>query len=300
MTFETFMLVKKMKRWRWWAIIASLIAVALSFVAFKPKNNVQTPYIARIEIGGIIQTNEKLIALVQNLKKDVNVKGVLAVIDSPGGTTAGAEALYDAMRELALTKPLVTQIETVGASGGYIAAIAGDYIVTRKTSIVGSIGVLVQYPNVTKLMDTVGVKYETIKSSPLKASPNPFETASPEAQKALAEMINGSFVWFKDLVKERRGYSDEQVKQVADGRVFTGTQALALKLIDATGGDNEINAYFKTKAVGDLPMRKREPEKPKKSFMQQILTESLGLEPLITKINRESLDGMLVLWQPHF
>jgi protease IV len=300
MNFETFMLVRKMKRWRWVAILAIIIVGVLAFALFKPKPQNNTPYIAKIQINGIIQTNAAMLNLVKALKNDANVKGVLAVIDSPGGTTAGAESLYDAMRELASAKPLVTQIETLGASGGYIAAIAGDYIVARKTSIVGSIGVLVQYPNVTKLMETVGVKYETIKSSPLKASPNPFENATPEAQKVMAEMINGSFDWFKDLVKTRRNFSEDELKTVANGRVFTGTQALALKLIDKTGGENEAQAYFTSKSLGSLPLRNREPEKPKKNLAQQILTETLGLDPFVAKITQQSLDGLLVLWQPQY
>lgn len=299
MNFETFVLVKKMKRWRWMAILAMIIVVVLASVLWKPKSQNNSPYIAKIEINGLIQTDQTMLNLVKALKNDTNVKAVVAVIDSPGGTTAGAEALFEAMRELANAKPLVTQIETLGASGGYIAAMGGDYIVARKTSIVGSIGVLVQYPNVTKLMETVGVKYETIKSSPLKAAPNPFENATPEAQKAMADMINGSFDWFRDLVKTRRNLSEEDLKVVANGKVFTGSQALALKLIDKTGGENEVQAYFASKSLGSLPFLKREPAKPKKTLLQQILTESLGIDPLMTKITQQSLDGLLVLWQPN-
>src|SRR5436189_4750610 len=130
-------------------------------------------------------------------------------------------------------KPIVVVLECLAASGGYITASAADHIVARQGSLVGSIGVLFQFPNFTDLMKTVGIKVEEIKSSPLKAAPNGFEPTSPEARAAIDALVKDSYAWFRGLVKERRGMDDAQIEKVADGRVSTGRQAVELKLIDA-------------------------------------------------------------------
>ena len=107
---------------------------------------------------------------------------------APGGTTAGSEQLHDALAPAASKKPMVVVVDGMAASGGYIAAMATDHIIAQHTSLVGSIGVLFQFPNVSDLLKTVGVKVEEMKSSPLKAAPNGFEPTSPEARAAI-EML---------------------------------------------------------------------------------------------------------------
>ena len=154
-------------------------------------------------------------------------------------------------------KPLVVVVEGLAASGGYIAAIAADHIVARQSSLVGSIGVLFQFPNFTELLKTVGVKVEEVKSSPLKAAPNGFEPTSPEARAALDALVKDSYAWFRGLVKERRGMDDALLEKVADGRVFTGRQAVELKLIDQLGDEKAAVAWLvaEKKIKSDLPVR---------------------------------------------
>ena len=158
-------------------------------------------------------------------------------VDSPGGTTAGSEQLYDSLMRLKEKKPLVIVVDGLAASGGYITALAGDHIVAKQTSLIGSIGVLFQYPNVGDLLTKIGVKVETIKSSPLKASPNGFEPTSPEARAAIESIIKDSYAWFKGIVQDRRHLSDDELQTVADGRVFTGHQGVGLKLVDEIGDE---------------------------------------------------------------
>ena len=107
-----------------------------------------------------------------------------------------------------------------------MAAMAADHIITQNSSLVGSIGVLFQYPNLTDLLDKIGVKMEEIKSSPLKAAPNGLEPTSPQARAAIESLVSDSFAWFKDIVKERRKLDGEALDRVTDGRVFTGRQAI--------------------------------------------------------------------------
>ena len=130
------------------------------------------------------------------------------------------------MRLLAQKKPVVAQVGTLAASAGYMIASAADHIVARKSSIVGSIGVLVQFPDLTGLMDKVGIKLEEVKSSPLKAEPSPFNPTTEEERAMIRRMILDSYDWFVGIVDERRPLTRAEVTALADGSVFTGRQAL--------------------------------------------------------------------------
>ena len=211
-------------------------------------------------------------------------------------------------------KPLVVVVEGLAASGGYITAIAADHIIAQQSSLVGSIGVLFQYPNFSELLKTIGVKVEEVKSSPLKAAPNGFEPTSPEARDALDALVKDSYAWFKGLVKERRGMDDAQLEKVADGRVFTGHQAIALKLIDQLGDEKTAIAWLvEQKGVKkDLPVRdyKLEPRFGDLTFLRaaaSVTLDALGFGAIARQIehagmtqavDRFGLDGMLALWQP--
>ena len=139
------------------------------------------------------------------------------------------------MRLLAAEKPVVAQVGTLAASAGYMIASATDHIVARKSSIVGSIGVLIQFPDVTGLMDKLGVKLEEVKSSPLKAEPSPFNPTTDEERAMVRKLILDSYDWFVGIVDERRPLNRAEVMALADGSIFTGRQALSNKLIDALG-----------------------------------------------------------------
>jgi protease-4 len=146
-------------------------------------------------------------------------------------------------------KPVAAQVGTLAASAGYMIASAADHIVARKSSIVGSIGVLFQYPDISELLTKAGVKVETIKSSPLKAEPNFFTPASEEAKAMIRRMIMDSYDWFVGIVDERRPLDRTQTLALADGSVFTGRQALQNKLVDTLGGEAEAKAWLETKGV---------------------------------------------------
>jgi len=269
-----------------------------------------TPHIARLAIEGVITGDRETLKLIQRIEDSKGAEAVLITIDSPGGTTSGAERLYDALRHLSAKKPTVAVVGSMAASGGYIAALGTDRIVVLGNALVGSIGVLVQYPNFAKLLDTVGVKVEDVKSSPLKASPNGFEPTSPEARAALAALVGDSFTWFKSLVKERRGMTDEQLEIVADGRVFTGRQGLDLHLVDNLGGEREAIAWLQQEKNirKDLPVRDWKQERTLERLgilsISARAAEVLGLSGLSLTLDRAAnaaqgrmLDGLLSIWQ---
>ena len=269
--------------------------------------------IARIQIDGLILSDNDRVAALERLEKS-SAAAVIVHINSPSGTTAGSEQLYDALTSLKAKKPLVVVVEGLAASGGYINAIAADHIVAQQTSLVGSIGVLFQFPNFTDLLKTVGVKVEEVKSSPLKAAPNGFEPASPEARAALDSLVKGSDALFRGLVKDRRGMDDALLDKVADGRVFTGHQAVDLKLVDQLGDEKTAVAWLVAQkgVKAGLPVRdyKLAPRFGDLTFLRtaaSITLDALGFSGMARRIeqvgvagavDRLSLDGMLALWQP--
>ncbi len=238
---------RKLTFWRV-STLAVLAALLFGLVgasgALKMFGERASPHIARIQISGVITENRRMLKLLENVAKNEAVKGVILSIDSPGGSTVGGEAMFEAVRNIAAEKPVVASIGTLAASAGYMIASATDHIVARRSSIVGSIGVLFQYPDASELLDKIGVKIEEVKSSPLKAEPSPFHKAPVEARVMLRKLITDSYNWFVDLVTERRPLSREEVLQLADGSIFTGSQGLENKLVDALGGENVAKAWL--------------------------------------------------------
>jgi len=300
---------RKLGYWRIAAIGAALIAalIALSKYSGVESLDKATPHLARFIVEGMITGDRDTLDLIKELENS-KAAGVLLSIDSPGGTTTGAEAVYLALRKLAEKKPIVAVVGNTAASGAYIAALGADQIFVRGGSLVGSIGVLAEVQSVYKGLDMIGVKVDEFKSSPLKNAPNNFEPTSDAARAAIMALIEDNYVWFKGLVKERRGLTDEELAKVADGRVFTGRQAVPLKLVDAFGGESEaVDWLEKTKGVAKkLPIR----DWKKKAKLDQLgifglastVLRALGLAPYATALERAvepraSLDGVLAIWQ---
>ena len=248
---------RRLSLWRWLAFAA--LAIAILAIGWRLSGRggpgALVPHIARLQIGGLITGDRDTIKLVDDIARS-NASGVLVEIDSPGGTTSGSERLYKALRRLSAKKPTVAVVGALAASGAYIAAIGTDHIVSEGNSLVGSIGVLFQFPNVAGALDKIGVKVETIKSSPLKASPNGFEPTTPEAKAAIDALVVDSYDWFKGLVKDRRHLDDAALAAVDDGRVFTGRQGLGLHLVDGIGEERDAIAYLEqSRGVGkSLPI----------------------------------------------
>jgi protease-4 len=303
---------RKLTFWRVVAVIVAIAAVATIGAIATPGGRgalTTSGSIARVNIDGVIRSDQERVEALERLEKS-KAEAVILHINSPGGTTAGSEQLYDALVRLKAKKPLVVVVEGLAASGGYITAVAADHIIARQTSLVGSIGVLFQIPNVAELMKTVGVKIEEVKSSPLKAAPNGFEPTSPEARAALDALVKDSYAWFRGLVKERRGMDDALLEKVADGRVFTGRQAVELKLIDQLGDEKTAVAWLvsEKKIKSELPVRdfKLTPRFSDLTFLRtaaSIAFDALGLGGIARQIEQAGvdqfgLDGMLALWRP--
>jgi protease-4 len=236
--------------WRFAAFVAVVAVIVLGYAGWRGEDLfAPRERIARVSISGFIGTDRKYADLFDSLAKDKDVKGVIVQLETPGGSTAGGEAIYDALRALSAKKPTVARVEALAASAGYLIAIATDHIVARRTSLTGSIGVIIQWPDASRLLDTVGVKYEDVKSSPMKAEPSPFKPASADAKAMLEKTVRDSYEWFVGLVAERRQLSSERAHELADGRVVTGAMAKELNLVDALGGEDAALDWLVTKGV---------------------------------------------------
>jgi protease-4 len=240
-----------------WRIVAVLLIVALGLATYGyllGDSATKRPHVAHITISGLITDDSELLDRLDAIEKNDAVKAVVVSISSPGGTTYGGERIFKAIRAISAKKPVVSDVRTLAASAGYMIATAGDLVIAGDSSITGSIGVIFQYPQVKPLLDKLGVSMEEIKSSPLKAEPSPFHPASEEAKAMINGMIVDSYGWFVDLVADRRKLPRDEVLKLADGTIFTGRQALKVKLIDQIGGNDEIRAYLATRKVDkDLP-----------------------------------------------
>ena len=302
-----------------WRVIAfGVIILAIVAAAGLTSNRLGLsgvrPYIARVTISGLIRGDQDRVRALDRLGRSRLARAVIVHVDSPGGTTAGSEQLFDSLSRLRARKPLVIVVDSLAASGGYITALAGDHIVAQQTSLVGSIGVLFQYPNFADLLDKIGVKVESIKSTPLKASPDGFEPTSPEARAAIESIIKDSYAWFKGLVQDRRHLTDAELQTAADGRVFTGHQAISLKLVDELGDERTALAWLaKEKDVdAKLPVRDYEltsrfGDLPFLHAAVVAVLDAAGLGALarrfddwstVAAVQEFNLDGLLALWHP--
>jgi len=302
-----------------WRVLAVLIAtgaiVAVTATITRRDGGGLTAgsdHIARVRITGLIRNDQERVDSLEKLAKSGRAKAVIVHIDSPGGTTAGSEQLHQALKGVAAAKPLVVVVDGLAASGGYIAAMSADHIVAQETSLVGSIGVLFQYPNVGELLKMVGVKVEEIKSSPLKAAPNGYEPTSPEARAAIEALVKDSYGWFRNMVRDRRKMEGPALDTVTDGRVFTGRQALTLRLVDQIGNEKTAMAWLTTEKgieadtpVRDWKLKPRFGDLTMLHLAAALVLDAVGLrsvaahiEGSVQAVERLNLDGLLALWHP--
>lgn len=256
--------------------------------------------IARINVDGTIATDPARLQVLRDLADDPLVDGVIVSINSPGGTTAGGEELFEALGVLRAEKPVVAVIHELGASAAYMTAIGSDRIFARRLSIVGSIGVLYQHVNAGKLLDTIGIDLDKVATGPLKAEPDIDEPITPLVRDSLQSLVADSYDWFVDIVAERRGLSRADTLALADGRIVTGRQGVEAGLIDAIGGELEAVAWLESERelASDLPVVTYYPLEEDDLFglprwLGGAVRSAFGLGPG----GSIALDGLVSLWQ---
>jgi protease IV len=304
------------RRLSFWRIGAILFAVAAVVAIFASQNNGFMPglgfepYVARVSVEGFISDDREQRKLLKTVSESDQVRGVILYVNSPGGTTAGAEALYLSLRKLAEKKPVVAVFGTAATSAAYLAGIAADHIVARGNSITGSVGVILQWAEFSELLRNWGIKVEEIRSGPLKAVPSPFTAPDPAGRALVEELINESRNWFVDLVTQRRQISAEALEQVKTGRIYTGRQALQIGLVDELGDEANALKWLEEKRGVSKGLRvvDREAESASSPFQMHALARSMAAffasfvnqaaEILANGNQFNHLDGFFSLWHP--
>jgi protease-4 len=287
-------LKRRLGMWRFTAFVAvvALVAVAVGRTSQIPGSR----HIAVLWVEDLILSDPYREAAVRALIEDDSVAALLVHIDSPGGTTFASESLYRALRQVAESKPVVAVMEGMAASGGYMAALATDYVVARESTITGSIGVILEATNFVGLMEMLGIESEAIKSGPLKAEPNPLSRLTPEAREVTKAVVDDVHEMFVGMVAERRAMSLADARRLADGRVYTGAMAADNGLIDGLGGEDEALAWMEeTHGIDpDLPLRDVEIDYPQE-LLDRLISTALGKSHLTERLR---LDGLVSLWHP--
>lgn len=236
---------RRLSLWRVLAVVGGVLALGLlTFSSAERAGLIEQRQIARITIEGMITEDRELLQLIKKVGENKKVAAVILFVNSPGGTTAGGEALFEALRTLAKTKPVVAQFGTLATSAAYIAGLATDQIVARGNTITGSVGVIFQWPEFSGLLEKLGIKMNEIKSGPLKANPSPFQPLDDPGRAEIEKMVAESKRWFVDLVRARRGIDTTSVDGLEQGRVYSGREALRHKLIDQLGSEPEVVKYL--------------------------------------------------------
>lgn len=279
-----------------------LMIVVVGFLLLnKPTTGImglEKGFIARIAINDVIYENKERDEALEKIVKNDAIKAVVVHINSPGGTVVGGEALYQSLRDIAAKKPVVAVMESVAASGGYMTALGADYILAYRGTVTGSIGVILQTAEITELAEKLGVKFLTFKSGPLKAAPSPFEKLPPEGREAIESSVQDTYNMFVDMVAERRKLPRATVLKLADGRVYTGGQALGNKLIDAIGGEKEAVKWLREKRNISSKLEVKDVElAEKKGFVENLLSSySFVGSKLFTP--RVAAGGLFSIWLP--
>ncbi len=298
---------RKLTFWRVVAIIT--LGVLTGFLLQQAAGSGTGDHIARVRVDNFILGDQRKLDIIEALAKKDSVKAVIVRINSPGGTTSGAEAIHDALKRLAEKKPVVTVMDGVAASGGYLVALAGERMFAGGNTITGSIGVIVQWPELNELLGKVGVRMQAVRSGPLKALPNSVEPTPEAAKRAIEEMVRDSHEWFVSLVAKRRGLDMETARRLADGRVYTGRQALKAGLVDALGDERAARLWLAEKH-GLAKTLKVVEYRPRKPLLQELglpgvaaaVLQGLGLGALarsgVLDLPAGRVDGLLSVWHP--
>ena len=281
--------------WRALAIVAVIGLIIVAVGRFALDGPAGGNYIARLWVTGLIVDEPERAELLAEITDDSDIKALIVRINSPGGTMAGSEALFLSLSAVAQQKPVIAVMDGTAASGGYMAALAAEHIIARNSTITGSIGVILQTADMSEMLADLGVMTEAIKSAPLKGVPSPFEPLDARGRAASQAVVDDMYDLFVGLVAERRGLERAAAMALADGRVFTGRQAVASGLVDEIGGETEALAWLESqRGVSSLlPLYDLDAEEAEDMIERLVSSVRGAVLP-----RRLMLDGLLAVWHP--
>lgn len=285
--------------WRALAVLAVLIAV---YLVVRPGGEVLPgPHVARLSVDGIITEDDALLRRVDALAKDPDVAALIVSVDSPGGSVAGGESLHDAIARVAAKKPVVTVMGATAASAGYMISVPAARIFAREATLTGSIGVILETGEASGLLQMLGLHAEAITSGPLKDQPSFIRPLTDQGRAYLHDLVMDMFDQFVGIVAAGRHMDRARVLALADGRAYTGRQALANGLIDAIGGEQEARAWLAVNrhVSADLPVE--DVPAGRTFWSRQLglrLPPALGFLWKTMQTQGLNLDGAWAIWQP--
>ena len=268
-----------------------ILLIVTASLQFQQKEN----FIAKITVEGIIKDRNDILEQLNDIDNDENVKGLITVINSPGGTYVGSKEIHESIKNLSKKIPTVAYMREMATSGGYLVSLSSDRIFGNEATITGSIGVILQTANISQLLNKLGVNPVIIKSGDLKAVPNPAEKIDDEKLDYLKDIIQNMQAEFLNLVKKNRDISRSTIELVSDGRIVTGKQAKDLKLIDAVGTENDALSWLRQEAGLDDDI------KVKDLSIESDITEVFNFNFLKKKINyfnQNFYNGFIAIWTP--
>ncbi|GAQ94187.1 protease-4 [Thermodesulfovibrio aggregans] len=255
------------------------ILLLVSFVATIIESGFSTGKVAVVNIKGVIVESRQTIDEIKQYRKDPTIKAIVIRVDSPGGAVVPSQEIYEEIKRTISVKPVVVSMGSVAASGGYYISCPATKIVANSGTLTGSIGVLIEIPNIKGLLDKIGVKAEVIKSGRYKDITSPFKSLQNDEREVLQQLIDDVHEQFIKAVAEGRKIPIDKVKKIADGRVFTGLKAKELGLVDEIG-----DLDYAIKVAAQLGKIKGEPQVVTKKSTLLIELLKSDTESLIKKI----------------
>ena len=254
---------------------------------FKPRFQKQ---IARIEITGAIASNTR-VQVLKALKtvEERRFPALLLRIDSPGGTVGDSQEIYSALKKLREKVKIVASFGNISASGGVYIGVGADYIMANPGTITGSIGVILRGNNIERLLEKIGVSFKVIKSGPYKDILAFDRQLTEPEQHILQELIDTSYLQFVETVAEGRNLSVEKVKTFADGRIFTGQQAVELGVVDRLGTEEDARRWAAELVGLDPEKTKCYTLEERKPFLSRLLNNQAGNATLIGNLGLSGL-----------
>lgn len=264
------------------------LSLFFSFITALKDKGFGRPKIGVLEIKGVFLEADPYLPLLRELRERRDIKAVVLRIDSPGGAVGPVQELFEELKVLKKFKPLVVSMGGVAASGGLYLALPGQKIFANPGTITGSIGVMIQLPNLEKLMEKIGVSAEVIKSGEFKDTGSTFRRLSSEEKRYLQEKVNSLHEQFVRAIVEERRLSPEKVRALANGKIYTGEEAKKLGLIDELG--NLSRALEVAQAMAGLKKADIYMLPPKKGLLTKLFEEKLDLNSkLIDPFNFRAL-----------
>jgi len=252
-----------------------------------------------VSINGPIYDSLKISEQLEEFANDGSIIAVVLRVDSPGGSVAASQEIYDAVVELRKSKKVVASMGSIAASGGLLVACAADKIIANPGTITGSISAIMQFANFEELLKKIGLKSSVVKSGKYKDIGSPLRDMTPEERKIIQELVDDIYNQFIDVVVKDRKLSREKVLEIADGRVFSGRRAKEYGLIDDLG-DMNYAAKLATQLAGkDGKYELVYPRKKRESVFDYLLESAANRLSDSLKEGMESFSGVSYLYYPY-